>query len=229
MSSTTADRLRRFVGSRFLDGLTRGRRGRAFLYAFLIGAEEADERGVFDRLLARVDDPELHQLVRTHRDDELRHAAMLREHVERAGLDTIAIPAELQVVPFIDRALDRVADRFVADEAGVMEAYLLLQVLEERAVAQYPLFARALCAVDPAGAAVVLAIVRDEERHVKYARAISRRYAPDAAALEHTLARYRTAEARAFAEHGRALTRHVVDRAFLDVRGPERLAWRLLG
>ena len=61
-----------------------------------------------------------------------------------------------------------------------------------------------------APAATIDAIVRDEERHVRYARAIARRYAPDDAALAAALAWARAVEARAFEAHGRAFTQHVL-------------------
>jgi rubrerythrin len=215
-----------WIGDRFLDRLVRRPAGRAFLLKFLVDAEEADEKGVFDSLLARVDDPELHKLVRIHRDDETRHATLMRECLARAGVTPAPFPLELRIVPFIENALGNVAERFLANGGGVMEAYLFLQVLEERAVIQYPGFARALHPVDPESARVVAAIAEDEKRHVKYARAISKRYAPDTAILEATLAYYRLAEAKAYAAHGAALVRFAVDHDLLDVGPIERHFWR---
>jgi rubrerythrin len=222
------DGLRGILGARFLDRLVGTRRGHAFLLTFLVDAEEADEKGVFDQLLARVDDPELHKLVRIHRDDETVHGERLRACLDRIGARPEAVPEGLHVVPFIDRAIGGVADGFVEGRRGVMEAYLLLQVLEERAVVQYPLFARALERVDPESAQVVREIADDERRHVRYAIAVSRRYAPDAATLSTSLARYRAGEARAFREHGRALIQFAVDEGLLAVGAPERFLWRML-
>jgi hypothetical protein len=212
----------------YLRRLVATPRGRSFLLSFMTDAEESDEKGVFDHLLARVDDPELHKMVRVHRDDETRHAEMLRACVLRQGVPAEPVPRDLRVVDRIDRMLGGLAARFVADERGVMEAYVLLQVIEERAVRQFPGIVRALRPVDPGSADTVARVLRDEERHVRYARAISRRYAPDETTLERTLRRFREVEARAYADHGRAFASAVADRDLLSARGPERLFWRAL-
>jgi hypothetical protein len=212
----------------YLRRLVASPRGRSFLLSFMADAEESDEKGVFDHLLARVDDPELHKMVRVHRDDEKRHAEMLRACVVRQGVPAFAVPPELRVVDRIDRLLGGLAAKFVGDERGVMEAYVLLQVIEERAVRQFPGIVRALRPVDPASADTVARVVRDEERHVRYARAISRRYAPDEATLGRTLRRFREVEERAYAAHGRAFAAAVAERDLLTVRGPERFFWRAL-
>jgi hypothetical protein len=60
-------------------------RGRAFHLSWMAHAEEADE-GVFDRLLARVDVPELNRMVAIHANDEKRHADLLRQCVARVGV-----------------------------------------------------------------------------------------------------------------------------------------------
>ncbi|MGH7856400.1 MAG: hypothetical protein ACREQY_03650, partial [Candidatus Binatia bacterium] len=86
----------------------------------------------------------------------------------------------------------------------------------------------ALRCVDPESAAVVAAIVRDERRHVKFARAISARYAPDRETLERMLQAAREVEARAFDEHSRDFLRFMVERDLLAVPVPERLFWRAL-
>jgi rubrerythrin len=213
---------------RFLDRLVRSERGRAFLLGFMADAEASDEAAVFDTLLARVDDEKLHQLVRIHRDDETRHEQMLRACVERIGIVVPPVPAHLRIVLRIDDELDGFAARFVADEAGVMEAYLLLQVIEERAVMQFPLIARALRTVDPQSADTVTRIIADETRHVRYARAISRRYAPDPVVLRTLLQRFRAAEKRAFEAHGNDFLAYAVDHDLLAVGRIERRLWRLL-
>jgi rubrerythrin len=218
----------RALGQRFLDRLAASRRGRAFMLEFLVGAEEADEAGVFDRLLARVDDPELHGLVRRHRDDETRHAALFRECWARQQVAQGETPRPESVIAYIDRALDGFAESFVRGHRGVMEAYVLLQVIEERGVARYPLIADAMARFDPESAAVIRGVAQDEIRHVKYAKAISRRYAPDAPTLAATLVRFRAAEARAFTAHSRAFLAQAVTADLLAVGRIERLAWRAL-
>jgi rubrerythrin len=103
-----------------------------------------------------------------------------------------------------------------------------LQVIEERAVKEYPVIADVMRPYDAASAAVVDQVARDEVRHVKYARAISRKYAPDDATLERTLALYRAAEARAFEEQGRAVLAFALERDLLGASGVERFFWRAL-
>jgi len=214
------------VDARFLDRLMASPRGRAFMLGFMANAEEADEQGVFDLLERRVDDPQLQKMVRIHRDDEVRHARILRECIARNGVIPRAVPAELEIVPYLERSLGSVAARFLDAKAGVMEAYAFLLVVEERAVSQFPNIANALRPYDPASAAVIDGIVEDEKRHVKYARAISKRYAPDAATLERTITEMRVAEERANAEHGATFLAFAVNADLLAINSIERFLWR---
>ncbi len=211
---------------RFLARLVRRPAGRAFLLGFMEDAEESDEANVFDTLLARVDDERLHRLVRIHRDDETRHAQMMHECVVRTGIVPGKLPDRLRIVLRIDEEMDGFAERFVANDGGVMEAYLLLQVIEERAVMRFPLIASALRPVDPQSADTVMRIVEDEARHVRYARAISSKYAPDPQTRTRALARFRAAEQRAFEAHGRDFLAHAVAHDLLDVGPIERMLWR---
>src|SRR5262245_54382325 len=72
-------------------------RGRAFHLGWMAHAEVADE-GVFDELLARVDVPELHKMIRIHADDEQRHARLLRQCVARLGILPEPVPDELHYI-----------------------------------------------------------------------------------------------------------------------------------
>jgi hypothetical protein len=156
-------------------------------------------------------------------------ARLLREAAARAFSGAIPkLPAELRVVLRMDAHLGGFAAKFVSGAAGVMETYLKLQVIEERAVRQFPQIACALKVVDAEAAQMVEGILRDEARHVRYAQAIARAYEPDDAAREQATVRFRAAEVRAFAEHQRLLLRFVVQQDLLGVRGPERLFWRAL-
>jgi rubrerythrin len=220
--------LMRSLGQLYLRRLLRTARGRAFMLSFMAYAEEADERGVFDALLARVDDPELRQLVRVHRDDEIRHAAMLKERLAQLGESPQPIPAELRVIDRILRHTGRGDQAFVAERTEIMETYLVLQVIEERGVAQFPKIANAMRPFDPASAAVIDRITRDEERHVRYAMAISRRYAPADDVLTRTLSQFRRGEALAFVEHSRAFLAYTTQRQLADGSGAERFFWRTL-
>jgi len=182
--------------------------GRAFHLSWMAHAEEADE-GVFDRLLASVDVPELNRMVAIHASDEQRHAALLRQCAARAGVVPEPVPPELHYIEQLRRLsgggdLEAV---FANGHWSIMQIFAMLQVVEERGVRQFPMVAAALRPVDPESADVVAGIIRDEERHVGYTRAISRRYAPDPASLEQVLTLCRDVEARAFAENERAYLR----------------------
>lgn len=214
------------IDARFADRLFASRRGRAFMLGFMADAEDSDERGVFDTLLERVDDPTLNKIIRVHRDDEVRHAEMLRACVKRGGVVPLAVPANLRIIPYLERSLGSVADRFLDENGGVMEAYVFLHVIEDRAVAQFPRFADALRPYDPESAAVIDEIVEDEKRHVKYARAVSKKYAPDEATLARTLAQFRAAEAKAYVDHGAAFLDFAVKNDLLAVGRAEKLLWR---
>ena len=214
------------IGSRFLERLAASPRGRAFMLKFLVGAEEGDEVGVFDALVARVDDPELNQLVKRHRDDEQRHARVFRECLDRQPVRADSLPEPPGVIEYIDGELGGFGVEFVANRHSVMAAYLLLQVIEERGVQQYPLLANAIEPYDPESASVIREVAADETRHIKYAKAIAKRYAPDEATLHSTLARTRAAEARAFVEHGHALFAVAMANQLIDAGPIERLVWR---
>ena len=216
--------------SLFLSRLVANPRGRAFLLAFMANAEESDE-GAFDELVARADAPEVQKMVRLHRQDEARHGRLLRACVARVGAPDEPLPDELRYIDRLDRMTGGDFRRgFLADGSGVgiMKVYALLQVVEERGVAQFAIIARALAARDPESARIVREIVGDEERHVKYARAICRRYAPDPATLARTLADFRALEARAFAEHCRDFLGWCVARDLVGRSALERRAWRTI-
>lgn len=213
----------------FLSRLVRGPKGRAFLFNFMADAEESDE-GAFDEALTRVR-PDVEKMVRRHRDDEERHARLLRECLARTGISPGPVPDELRYIARIERIVKSVPGGSwltAAGDLGVMRLYAMLELIEERGVARFGLIAEALRRVDPQSAAVVASIVDDEKRHVKYARAISRRYAPDSAILATTLEQFRHIEARAFAEHSAAQLRHAVDADLLVVNPVERLFWKAL-
>lgn len=216
------------IDARFMDRLFASRRGRTFMLSFMADAEDSDEGGVFDTLLTRVDDPQLHRMIRIHKDDETRHAELLRKCVARQGMIPDAVPDELRIVPYLERSLGNVAERFLDQKAGVMEAYVFLQVVEERAVLQFPRFADALRPYDPESAAVIDEIAEDERRHVKYAKAISKKYAPDPVTLQRTLVQFRAAEAKAYVDHGAAFLDFALDRELLAIGRAERYFWRAM-
>lgn len=210
---------------RYLSRLIAHPKGRAHLLTQLADAEDSGEGAFFDRLLAKVDDPQLQKMIRRHAEDETRHARMFRECAERHGVAADPIPDDLRLIDRLDAATGRLFDRGIQSRTDVMEAYLLLQVIEERAITQFELFEEVFRRVDPATADVLAEIARDEERHLKYCHAIARRYAPDAATLDETLARFRRLEARAFAENSRANMRWLMARRYVALGRVERVFW----
>lgn len=232
MKDQLASHVASFLDRRFLDRLVGNPRGRAFLLSVMADAEEADEAGVFDALLERVDDPKLQKMVKRHMDDEARHAEMLRARVnaiiEATGIPTPVVPRALSIVQRIDDALGGMGAKFVAEERTIMDAYVLLEVVEDRAVEQFPKIATALERVDPESAAAVRSIWEDEKRHVLYARAINKRYAPSPEELTRTLTRVRAVEQRAFDDNGAAFLRHALDENLLELAFPEKLLWRAM-
>jgi hypothetical protein len=212
--------------SRYLHALLESPRGRAFVLGQMAEAEGSDEGQVFEMLERRVDDPDLARMIRKHAEDEVRHARMFSERAAATGVPIAPLPAELRVLERLDRDLGGFFDNLRNDPTGVMEAYLLLQVIEERAITQFAIIEPIMREYDPASADVLVEVGRDEERHLKYCHAISRRYAPSEATRLATLARFREVEARAFADHSIANMRHCLDHDLAALRPLEKLLWR---
>ena len=200
--------------------------GRAHVLATVADAESSGEAQIFDRALAHVDDPELQTLIKKHRADELRHEQLFRDRLARTGIQ-VTVPPELRIIDRLNAAVGGLLDQPITDGRGVMRAYLLLQVIEERATLQFPVMAEALRPVDPGSAAVFEAVLADERRHLKYCQAIARRYAPGEAERAATLLEYRQKEARAFKDNQLVTGAHVISSGLMG-RGPAALAWRFL-
>lgn len=212
--------------SRFTDRLIASRAGRAHVLNQAAYAEDADEGQVFDQLLERIDDPELHKMVRVHAADEKRHAEMFRDALARNGFEPWPVPAELSLLERLDAALGGFFDDFTERDHPVMDAYLLLQVIEERAITQFTHMRPAFAAHDPRSAELLDAVARDEERHLKYCVAIARRYAPDPETAAARLGELREVEAKVYAGLARANMRHAIESDLLAVGPIERRLWR---
>jgi hypothetical protein len=226
----------------FLRALVRSPEGRRHVLSLVADAEHSGEARVFDAMLAYVGradaegarsgeasraDAQLARTIQKHRDDEIRHEALFRACIARQGVGPFEVPRELRIMDRLDPAVGGFVGRAIDDGRGVMEAYLILQVLEERAVCQFPLFVEAFDEVDPETARVFERVARDEERHLLYCQAIARRYAPDEATLTSTLARFRLAEARVFRKNQAANLQHVLARRYVE-GAFVRAAWRLV-
>lgn len=211
---------------RYMERLVANPRGRAFLLKQVAEAEDSDETRVFEHLEAHVDDPELRRMIRRHAEDEQRHARLLFECLDRLGIEVGEIPPELSLLHRLDAALGGFFAKPVRGPREVMEAYLVLQVIEERATTRFPMFERLLRPYDPETADVFVAVARDEERHLRYCHAISRRYAPDPDTHRRTLERFRSVEARVFAANSRANLLHTLDHGLVQMGRPEQAFWR---
>jgi rubrerythrin len=211
---------------RYLTQLVSTPRGRAHILTLAADAESEGEGQFFDKLLARVDDPDLNKMIRIHQADEVRHASMVRARAEAQGVPLTSPPDHLKLIVRLDKKLGgKFFQRDISDRGEIMEAYVLLQVVEERAIGQFALFEEAFRPVDPETADVFAAISRDEERHLKYCRAISKRYAADEFTLARTLRRFRELEAVTFAENSRANMRHILWNDLIAATPAEKLGW----
>jgi hypothetical protein len=201
----------------FLRSLVAHPAGRAHVLSLMVAAEEGDETGVFDQLEKRADDDELATLIRRHKQDEERHAAMYRECLTRNGLAMQAVPDELLIIRQIARESGDAAAPIVTRD-DVMRTYALLLAIEERGVERFPRIGAEFRRIgDHATADTFDRVTEDERRHIKYCAAIGRRYAPSEAAWQQALATQRAVEARAFDRVGRATLAHALANG---------LAWR---
>ena len=209
----------------FMKQVTAKPEGQAYFLTQCARSEDNGESALFDKVLTFLDDPNLQRMVARHQKDEIRHAAMFRECAQRTGV-LADPPLELNVVTRLDEALGGFFSRPVRNAQDVMETYLMLQVVEERATTLFPLFAEVFKDFDPRVAAVFTEIDKDEERHLMYCRAISRRYAPSRALMEDTLRDLRETEARVFTENNKANMTYILDNRLLAGSAFSRLGWR---
>ncbi len=214
------------LSARFITHLLHTAKGRAHVLNQLADAEDSDEVRIFEILLSKVDDPQLAKMIGRHMADEKRHAEMFRECVARQGVAPGPVPEHLKLLPRLDRRLGGLLDREITDGKGIMQAYVLLQVIEERAVTQFAMFEPVFERFDPLTARVLAEIGRDEVRHLKYCHAIARRYAPSAHELAQTLEKYRTVEALAFAETSLENLKYTVALGLVEMNPLELLLYR---
>ena len=207
---------------RFMQKLVQTPHGRAHILNQVADAESNGELDIFDRMLAKIDDDGLQKMIRKHREDEIRHEKLFRDAADRQGVGREPLPRELQII-------DRIEERMGGwdGEVDILTAYAMLQVIEERAITQFPLIERAFRPVDPQTADVFAEVARDEERHLKYCHAITRIYAPDRETLEETLARFRIVEAEAFGANSEANLEYVMKRGWVAQNPFERFVMRL--
>jgi hypothetical protein len=135
------------------------------------------------------------------------------------------LPEHLQLVPRVDREAGGIIDRPIRDARGVLEAYALLQALEERAVSSFTLFIAAMEPFDPQTARVISEVLKDEKRHLLYCVAVSKKHARSEEERLEVLGRMRKAEARAFRDNQLANMRFTLSKGWIG--GPlETALWR---
>ena len=186
----------------FLAQLATTSAGRQHMLSIAVDAEEGDEGGIFDQLADVVDDPKLRRIVERHRDDEVRHARLFRDCLDRLGLEKRAVPEELQIIRRIARGAGDAATTGprggVRTSADVVATYALLHAIELRGVEQFPVIAAAFRPIDPETADVYLQVARDERGHVRYCETIGRHYATDDDEWQTLLELTRALESQAF-------------------------------
>jgi rubrerythrin len=225
------------IARSFMRSLVSHPAGRAHVLSLMVAAEEGDEVGVFDQLIRKADDPELAKLVRRHKEDEERHAAMYRACLARNGLAERPIDDRLLIIREVGReaggafaaGLAEGSADGIATREDVMNTYAVLLAIEERGVERFPLIGAEFRRIgDHETADTFDRITADEVRHTKYCAAIGRRYAPDEATWQRAVEKHRAIEARAFARVGIAGMAYALENG-LAWRAPlARLAGRLL-
>ena len=184
----------------------------------------ADEGGSAEMELGR----EVAKLVRVHKADEERHEKLFHDRAVASGGEVFKLPAESHLL----RRLDQHVGFFskpVVDKAGVVDAYLLLLVIEERAIKQFDKYAAAFAALGEDETVAVLAQIKaDEARHLRYCEAISRRYSSDEAARQERLAHFRALEEKCFDEVQAMNLRILVDNGFVGHTWWTRVLWSTL-
>jgi hypothetical protein len=217
---------------RLLSNLTRSPAGCAFTLAQAAEAEAAGEALVFERLENHAPD-KLKPLIRRHYADERAHAELLREAVQGCGEPSPVLSPELNIVHVLDRQLGGplLSGSICSDEAAI-RVYVIVELLERRAVREMGLLAEALAAQGRPEAKMLMRIRADEGRHIRYCRAALRLYGSPLAepgeppsALEREVC----AEVReALAQYDVSTVTYLLDSGLLTFgTGPiERSAWR---
>ena len=220
--------LQKLIAPLFIRRLVQSDKGRAYVLNQAADAESSDEGKIFDEILAMIDDPKIHKLVKIHQEDEERHAELFLGAAKKVGVPLQEVPENLKLLARLDVALGGFFQQFSEGKRGLMDIYLLLQVIEERATTQFRQLEPEMRKVDPEAADILLGIAEDEVRHLKYCRAISKQYAPNPEILESTLAEFREVEGRVFGEHTRINLEHCLDSKLMDLSAAETFFWRAI-
>jgi rubrerythrin len=193
-------------------------RSAGFALSSYADAEAGGEGQIFERALLRATDPALSKMIRRHMEDEQRHARLIDERRESLGLESSPIPAHLKLVDRLSAAAGDVLDAKMDQDSDIARVYALLHVIEERAV---EVFERSVTVLTDLGdhesAALFASIGEDEQRHLKYCRAIGRKYAGSDAAYVAMVEDMRIVEASVYAEVSRSFLKHMLTNGMLEL------------
>src|SRR5436305_1544070 len=107
----------------YMKRLVRSAEGRGFILRQLADAESNGENQIFERLLNKVDDPQLQKLVEKHQADEVRHAHLYTKAAERQGVAKKPVPDHLKIIDRLNRAVGGFLNAPIETDRDVMEAY----------------------------------------------------------------------------------------------------------
>jgi hypothetical protein len=220
--------LHRIAHKRFVRRLLATPEGRSHVLSQIAQAESNGEVALFDHILSQVKDPKLRTMVSRHRDDELEHEALFVGLARKQGVPVLPLPPSLNLIERLDRKLNGLFKGELTTDLQVMQAYCLLQVIEERATSEFTFFQAVFGEHDPDAGEVFTKIARDEARHLKYCHAITRRYQPSDAVREQTLAELRAIEADAYAKNERANLIYLMSRPYFSPPFGLRWLWKVL-
>ena len=204
--------LRKTIAKQFVQALVKTPEGRAHLLNQIAEGEERGEVRFFDLAIDYVEDPRFKKMIDKHRSDEVRHGEMFRACLDRNGVPVSKVPPHLDMLANLDEALGGVFDNDVTSDEDVMRAFAILQVIEERALDQFGMYAEVFGARgDHETAETFQKVEKDEGVHLKYCRAIGVFHAPSPEAYEAAVAEYREVEARTFRDTQRANVDHILE------------------
>ncbi len=224
-SSSLPATVRARISHSFLKVLLKSPEARAYVLTQASIAEATDEGAIFEHIAKHVDDPKLERMVRRHHEDEKRHAQLFAACAERQNVPPVEIPEHMRVIDNLNKHVG-LFDKPIESTLDVMNAYLVLQVIEERAVEQFSQIAPVMELYDAKTAAIIRGIAEDENRHLRYCRAITKNYAPSEEVRVTRLKELREIEARSFGEHQFTNMAHMLDSGYLP-RGATFL-WRAI-
>jgi len=125
----------------------------------------------------------------------------LRAAARRNGVHDISVAGRFRLWDSLAQASGGFMSRLATAKDGVMRAYCLLQVAEERAADQYRLLAPVFDEMgDPDSADMLRGLATDEVRHLGWCAKLSTYYAPSIALRDQTLDEYRELEDRIFGD-----------------------------